>query len=171
MTSTANIPETELFEKALEVLNAAPASSFTTATTNDNDSKKLADDAVQVYVSFYSTSDQLALVDSQNGTTWKRQWDGLCSVSHAIITLESCARSLTYPSHWQRYRELLEDTKVLAREGSDYIASSLRLESSQRRRSLTTVYPQTSSFKLRAGLIRPLVGCLPMQSFLRTLFR
>lgn len=81
MTSVSSVEDLELFDKALIALNGAPPDTLTTSTTNDNDSKKLADDAIQVSLSFDTSSDQLAVVDSENpGRNWKGQWDPLGQV-------------------------------------------------------------------------------------------
>ncbi|KAB5587909.1 hypothetical protein CTheo_8649 [Ceratobasidium theobromae] len=100
MAATAALVNKEFLTAAVAVFKAAPEGSLTTATHDDHEVDKLADDALQVSASFKNSSAQLGKVDSDYpGSHWRGEWDAL----HV------------------EYDRLLERVKSISRAGAQYI--------------------------------------------------
>ncbi|KAB5589616.1 hypothetical protein CTheo_6933 [Ceratobasidium theobromae] len=100
MAATSPLVNKDFLTASVAVFNAAPPGSLTTAIINDHDAQRLADDALQVSVSFKNSSEQLGRVDSEYpGSNWKGQWDPLN----------------------ERFGELLERVQSISIGGAQYI--------------------------------------------------
>lgn len=89
MTTTADPSIDEAFlTKAAEAFSTAAPGTLTGIENNDQDGQKLAEDMYQVFISFKSSSTQLAKVDSDYNSSWKGKWDPLsdvCSIIFGVV--------------------------------------------------------------------------------------
>ncbi|KAB5589621.1 hypothetical protein CTheo_6938 [Ceratobasidium theobromae] len=101
MAGTSPLVDKDLLIAAISLFDTALLrGALTTAIISDHDAKRLADDALQVSVSFKDSIERLGRIDSEYpGSNWKGQWDPLDG----------------------RFGELLKRVKSVSIDGAQYI--------------------------------------------------